>query len=247
MPPKPGANAKKETGRAKKADNETKKAEAAAAAAEQSEAAAWDDGVKGKKAKDLDREAKKAADAARKAENARLLAEEEAAASVVKPKPKPAPSKKKGAPPPAGPGAIAAGVDSTPVIASEDSGSGEPKEEPTEFSATGLDDALDMLSLVNAKTDKASVGQAAAGIEQHPERRFKAAFEAYKQRELPEIKKERPGLRLQQYQELLYKQFQKSPENPFNQQTIAYDATKDEKLETLKKQKEITSERLAVR
>lgn len=34
MPPKqPGANAKKETGRAKKADNEVKKAEAAAAAA----------------------------------------------------------------------------------------------------------------------------------------------------------------------------------------------------------------------
>ncbi|KAG8885970.1 hypothetical protein FRB97_008508 [Tulasnella sp. 331] len=246
MPPKhPGANAKKETGRAKKAD-EAKKAETVAATAENKEAAAWEDGVKGKKAKDLDKEAKKAADAARKAENARLLAEEEAAAAVVKPKVKPAPNKKKGALPPAGPGAIAAASTSTAEIG-DSAGVEKPKEEPTEFSATGLDDALDMMSLVNAKTDKASVGQAAAGIEQHPERRFKAAFEAYKERELSELKQERPGLRLQQYQELLYKKFQKSPENPFNQQTVAYDATKDDKLGALKKQKEITTERLAVR
>lgn len=37
------------------------------------------------------------------------------------------------------------------------------------------DDALDALSLVNAKSDKASVGSQAAKIETHPERRFKAA------------------------------------------------------------------------
>ena len=41
------------------------------------------------------------------------------------------------------------------------------------FQATGIDDALDLLDIVNAKADKASMGTAAAGIERHPERRFK--------------------------------------------------------------------------
>jgi hypothetical protein len=41
------------------------------------------------------------------------------------------------------------------------------------FQATGIDDALDLLDVVNAKTDKASMGNAAAVIERHPERRFK--------------------------------------------------------------------------
>jgi hypothetical protein len=44
----------------------------------------------------------------------------------------------------------------------------EPKETES-FSATGIDNALDLLEVVNAKTDKASVGQQAAGIEKHPE------------------------------------------------------------------------------
>jgi hypothetical protein len=37
------------------------------------------------------------------------------------------------------------------------------------FAATGIDNALDLLEVVTAKTDKASVGQQAAGIEKHPE------------------------------------------------------------------------------
>ena len=41
------------------------------------------------------------------------------------------------------------------------------------FQATGIDNALDLLDVVNAKTDKASMGTAAATIERHPERRFK--------------------------------------------------------------------------
>ncbi|TFK45617.1 DUF1014-domain-containing protein, partial [Heliocybe sulcata] len=108
-------------------------------------------------------------------------------------------------------------------------------EEPESFSATGLDNALDLLDVVTAKMDKASVGSRAGQLEQHPERRFKAAFEAYKERELPSLRSEHPGLRLQQYQDLLYKQFQKSPENPFNQVTIGYDASKEDKVEALKR------------
>jgi hypothetical protein len=84
-------------------------------------------------------------------------AEEESSTPAAKSKPV-----KKKAPTPAGPGAIAAGGG----LASQPA---ERPEEPESFAATGLDDALDLMSLVNAKSDKASVGQAAAGIERHPE------------------------------------------------------------------------------
>lgn len=245
MPPK-GGNAKKEGGRAKKAENEQKKQEAAAQAKEKKVADEWADGAKSSKAAE-EKAAKKAAEAARKAENARLLAEEEAA---QKAKPKPAAKASKGkakAPPPkpAGPGALAAGGG----LAAADGPKPAEKQEEEEdlaqsFAATGIDDALDLLEVVNAKTDKASVGQQAAGIERHPERRFKAALEAYQERELPRLKDEHPGLRLQQYKDLLYKEFQKSPDNPFNQTLASYDATKEERTAALSKRKKELEERL---
>ena len=45
---------------------------------------------------------------------------------------------------------------------------GAPKEVES-FSATGIDNALDLLEVVNAKMDKASIGSRAADIERHPE------------------------------------------------------------------------------
>ncbi|KAK7681243.1 hypothetical protein QCA50_015630 [Cerrena zonata] len=66
-------------------------------------------------------------------------------------------------------------------------------------------------------------------IDRHPERRVKAAFAAYEEKRLPELRKENPGLRLQQVKNILFKEFQKSPENPMNQDTnIDYNASKDE-------------------
>jgi len=242
MAPK-GGNAKKESGKAKKAENESKKQEQAAAEKEKKEADKWTDkDLKGGKAKQEDKEEKRKADLARKAENARLLAEEEAAASAKKPKAA-APKKKDAAKDtkPAGPGAIAAGgglgEPSNPKA-------NEPAPEVESFAATGIDNALDLLEVVTAKMDKASVGQQAAGIEQHPERRFKAALAVYQERELPKAREEHPGLRLQQYKDLLYKQFQKSPDNPYNQVSISYDATKEEKVEALKGKKALIEDRL---
>ncbi|PFH53556.1 hypothetical protein AMATHDRAFT_1208 [Amanita thiersii Skay4041] len=249
MPPK-GVNSKKESGRAKKAENEAKKQ--AAAAAEKAY-------TKGGKAAKLAKEEKRKAGLSRKAENARLLAEEEAnSPSVVKSAPKAGAGAGAGAKKPnistskpAGPGSIAAGggLDSLP------SKNKTPADDHVEsYTASGIDNALDLLDVVTAKMDKASVGQQAANIERHPEsaipnapslqRRFKAAFEAYQEQELPKLKEERPGLRLQQYKDLLFKQFQKSPDNPFNQTTIAYDATKEEKLEALKIKRKQVEERL---
>ncbi|GMG46812.1 unnamed protein product [Ambrosiozyma monospora] len=91
------------------------------------------------------------------------------------------------------------------------------------ISADGLDDSLAALSLLkkNAVSDK--------DIDRHPERRFKAALAAYTERRLPEIKKENPGLRKQQMEQLIYKEFQKSDENPFNQETnVSFNATEDD-------------------
>ncbi|KAG7096606.1 hypothetical protein E1B28_004023 [Marasmius oreades] len=240
MAPK-GGNAKKEAGRAKKAENETKKAEVAASVKERKEALTWEDGAKTAKTKDT-KEEKRKADLARKAENARLLAEEESSApSKVKSAPKAGSTAKKSKVPqaPAGPGAIAAG-----------GGLGATKEDDRDdakiesYAATGIDNALDLLEVVNAKADKASIGTQAAGIERHPERRFKAALEAYHEREMPKLKVDHPGLRLQQYKDLLYKQFQKSPDNPFNQSQVAYNASKEEKVEVLKQKQSEVKDRL---
>jgi hypothetical protein len=126
------------------------------------EADDWKDkDVKGGKSKQEEKEEKRKADLARKTENARLLAEEEATVSA---KTKPVP-KKKGAKDikPAGPGAIAAGGGLSPEP--EVDGRGEVES----YAATGIDNALDLLEVVTAKMDKASVGQQAANIERHPE------------------------------------------------------------------------------
>ncbi|VDB84546.1 unnamed protein product [Peniophora sp. CBMAI 1063] len=243
MAPK-GGNAKKEGGRAKKAENEAKKQQAAEDAKERAEAAKWSDGAKGKAKSVEDKEARRQAELARKAENARLLAEEEASAPAKKAAaPKAGAKKSKPTPKPAGPGAIAAGGGLAAVAAKEDDVPPE-KKEVESYAATGIDNALDLLEVVTAKMDKASVGSKAGEIEKHPERRFKGALEAYTERELPNLRQEHPGLRLQQYKDLLYKQFQKSPENPFNQATVAYDASKEEKVEALKRQQDAVANRL---
>ncbi len=58
------------------------------------------------------------------------------------------------------------------------------------------------------------------------------------------IKEEHKGLRLQQYHDLLYKQFQKHPDNPFNQMTVAYDASKEDKLAALESKRSQAEKRL---
>lgn len=208
MAPKAGGNAKKEGGRAKKAENEAKKKESDLLEQvsehnpilhfhldlivylfeqERKEAAKWSDGAKSKASKE-EKEEKRKAELARKAENARLLAEEESAAVS---KPKVSPKKNKDPKPkPAGPGAIAASAGGDGPGGGGDGGTDEFAREIESYSATGLDNALDLMEVVTAKMDKASVGQQAAGLEKHPERRFKAVYEAYKERELPKLKED---------------------------------------------------------
>lgn len=67
-------------------------------------------------------------------------------------------------------------------------------------------------------------------IDKHPERRFKAAYAAYEERRLKEMEEDGSGqgLRQNQKKEKLRKEFEKSEENPFNQVSAAYDASKEE-------------------
>eukprot|EP00054_Salpingoeca_dolichothecata_P021080 m.134200 g.134200 ORF g.134200 m.134200 type:complete len:222 (-) comp23858_c0_seq2:184-849(-) len=77
-------------------------------------------------------------------------------------------------------------------------------EDENAVEARNVADALAVLG-APSKTDK------------HPEKRMKAAWEAYETKHLPRLKSEFPSLRLSQLQQMLRKDFQKSPDNPANQ------------------------------
>lgn len=169
------------------------------------ETADWNQGSKKGNAK-KETEAEKKAEAARKkAEREALLKEEEASLPT-----KPQNSKNRGA------DKIAArkskGLD--------DFLSGIDNKE-SDLNVSGLDNALDALSLTNSK----ATGNK-NDLERHPERRYKAAYIAYEERRLPEYREEHPGLRLNQYKDLIHKEFEKHPDNPFNQVHVSYDANK---------------------
>jgi len=71
--------------------------------------------------------------------------------------------------------------------------------------ARSVDDALGRLSTATGTPDK------------HPEKRLKATYAAFEEKNLPDVRAENPTLKLSQLKELLWKQWQKAPENPLNQ------------------------------
>lgn len=73
--------------------------------------------------------------------------------------------------------------------------------------ASGIDEAIEVLKVSDKKVDI------------HPEKRIKAAYTAFEERELPRLKSENPNLRLSQLKQLLKKEWMKSPDNPMNQLT----------------------------
>lgn len=164
-----------------------------------------------------DAEAKKAEAARKKAERDAMLAEEEASQ----------PSKAKGS------GAKTAQKKSRGLDLSQlDDG---PSGKPGSLNASGIDNALDALSLTNKDTSK---------VEKHPERRFKAAYAAFEARRMPEIEEENPGLRRQQRMDLCRKEFDKSEENPFNQVHVKVNASKDEIAQVRDQERAKTEARL---
>lgn len=214
-----GENSKKAAGNAKKADAANKKKQALEEAAEAAEASKWESGSKKDNKKKEDAQFKKEEAARKKAERDLLLAAEEASMPS-----KPSNNKQRGA----------------AKVASKRTGKIEDfldwNKDVPELSASGLDDALAALALTGKEG-----GVASKDIDRHPERRVKAAFNAFEARRLPEMRKENPGLRLQQIKNLLFKEFQKSDENPMNQDTnVSYNATSSEIKD---KKQEVRAER----
>ncbi|CAI6322502.1 unnamed protein product [Periconia digitata] len=86
------------------------------------------------------------------------------------------------------------------------------------LNATGIDNALDAMSLTGSNNDK---------IDRHPERRVKAAYAAFEERRLEEMKDDK-GLRRQQKIDQIRKEFDKHPDNPLNQVSASYNMSKEE-------------------
>lgn len=101
------------------------------------------------------------------------------------------------------------------------------KKELAALNATGIDNALDALSLTTDNKEK---------IDRHPERRFKAAYTQFEERRLEELKDEK-GLRRQQKIDQIRKEFEKHPDNPFNQVAASYNMSKEEIAELREQQK----------
>jgi hypothetical protein len=81
-------------------------------------------------------------------------------------------------------------------------------------------------------------------VDRHPERRYKAALAAYEARRMPELEEEQKGLRQNQRRDIIRKEFEKSPDNPFNQVNVRYDAKKEEIVEKRKEVREGIEKRL---
>ncbi|XP_030523036.1 coiled-coil domain-containing protein 124 [Rhodamnia argentea] len=76
-------------------------------------------------------------------------------------------------------------------------------------------------SVVEARTVEDAIAQMTVAdslpVDRHPERRLKASFKAFEEAELPKLKEEKPGLTHNQYKDMIWKLWKKSPDNPLNQ------------------------------
>ncbi|RAL16744.1 DUF1014 domain protein [Aspergillus homomorphus CBS 101889] len=202
-----GENSKKAAGQARKAEAAASKKASEDAKRAADEDKQWQKGAKGSSKKD-DAEAKKAEAARKRAERDALLAAEEASQ----------PSKPKGSGAKQASKKNASSAPSRGLDLSQLDDNA-PTKSSAALNASGIDNALDALSLTGRETSK---------VDRHPERRYKAAYAAYEARRLPEIEAEQPGLRRQQRIEVCRKEFEKSDENPFNQVHVAFDASREE-------------------
>ncbi len=81
---------------------------------------------------------------------------------------------------------------------------------------TGVEDALTELSLNE--------------IDKHPEKRMRAAWNAYYEKQLPLFKAEYPNAKRSQLIDMIQKEFKKSPENPVYKQQIQMNKDSEKKI-----------------
>lgn len=115
--------------------------------------------------------------------------------------------------------AVARGSSAKPVV---------PKtvetEEPIPENVNRLVVEGDVARTVDEAISVLRISDSAAEIEKHPEKRMKAAFTAYEEKNLPLLRKENPNMRLSQVKQLLYREWLKSPENPMNMKSTVFNA-----------------------
>ncbi|KDO28322.1 hypothetical protein SPRG_06372 [Saprolegnia parasitica CBS 223.65] len=240
MGPKKGnMNSKAAAANERKAANDAEKNKKKSAQAEAAAAAEWAQGADARGSKRQQEEELKRQQAdAKKAELKRLQEEEEAALSGVKAKAKTKnmkdmdkpwelalePTGKKSnkgsrAKPASAPRVVADPAPARPagrhdIVFNDDIDLHENKNRHASdaLEATSVEDALALLST----DDK--------GNERHPERRAKAAYKAFEEATMPQLKEDYPGLKLSQYKQRLSDMWRKSPQNPLNQDSKAYNA-----------------------
>ncbi|KAM0798052.1 hypothetical protein BDR22DRAFT_809667 [Usnea florida] len=236
-----GENSKKAAGNAKKAEVANQKAAVDKAKKAVEEDQEWSKGAKSNAKKYVptfpshasnifhlisrreEAEAKKQDAARKKAEKDALLAAEEKDARPTPKNSKTATKKTKG----------------LDLSSLDDEPSSSISKANPALNATGIDNALDALSLTSANPSEK--------IDRHPERRFKAAYAAYEARRMPEVEEEHQGLRKKQREDLIRKEFERSPENPFNQVNARFDTTREELKEMKEQERDKVEARLAAR
>ncbi|KAK9477147.1 hypothetical protein V1514DRAFT_334665 [Lipomyces japonicus] len=211
-------NSKKAAGNARKAETAREKQAAVDRQVAEEEDREWSKGSKSKGKKD-DAEAKKA-EAARKKQERDAALQAEMDALPTKPKIR--------------------GADKSAAKKANKLDDFLSNKDTVSLSASGIENALDALSVSGV-----GGGGKANAIERHPERRYKAAYAAYEERRLPQVKEEYKGLRLNQMKELIHKEFEKSEENPFNQVSIDYNASQSEIAKVKENVKRATENRLS--
>ncbi|CAD5175883.1 unnamed protein product [Musa acuminata subsp. malaccensis] len=82
---------------------------------------------------------------------------------------------------------------------------------------TNRDDSVIEAHSVEDAISRMALSEPALPTDRHPERRLKASFKAFEEAELPKLKEEKPGLTLNQYKDMVWKLWKKSPDNPLNQ------------------------------
>ncbi|KAF3917605.1 hypothetical protein AA313_de0205297 [Arthrobotrys entomopaga] len=226
-------NSKKAAGNARKAEAAAEKQAKADAVKAAKEDAEWADGAKDNSKKQA-AAAKKADLAAKKAAREADLEAETATLKTTKSNPK-AGSKGKN---PATTTTASRGLDA--ALSSLDSD--QPSSSSSALNASGIDNALDALSLTSGAASSAS-------IDRHPERRFKAAYTKYEARRMVEGRADGSwdGLRQNQVKEKIRKEFEKSEENPFNQVNVSFDASREEVRAVREKEKGKIEQRLGDR
>ena len=205
--------------------DESKKSKAKGSAAAKAEAVRqveededWDSGSKKTNKKATATAEKAEAAAARKAERADLEAEEDAAASA------PRATKDKKA---AKSGKMTRAEIAAKVMAEADAKAKAEKKAKKELANSGGDEYMGVLATNDNKVDELDASGVDAAIDalsiDAPGKgggrvNMKQAFKAFEEVAMPRIKDEHPGLKRSQLQERVWVEWQKSPDNPQNQQ-----------------------------